>query len=132
MSRTTVAGAATELYDLLTTDANGTPETVLSTAGVTKVYPRDPGAGGVVKPCSVTLQYAGWTPTDWRFAVRVYINDANDLTAQDRMISVTTALDSLLRDGAAFGPSQGEVGWEDEIKSWVAVSEVMVGREDGF
>lgn len=134
MSRTTIAGAATELYDALSTDANGTPEASLASAGVVKIYPKEPGASGVVGPAAVTIQFTGWDPTNWLFAVRYYVSDSDNLVAQNRIIAIVAAADALLRDGVAFGPSQGTVEII-ELPSgivWVANTEVTVGREDGF
>jgi hypothetical protein len=132
LSRTTIAGAATELYNSLTVDDDGNPEASLVTAGVAKVYPFEPGASGVAKPASITLTFAGWDPTNWRWTVRVYVGDQNPLVAQDMMVAIVSAADALLRDGVAFGPSEGDVQWLDEVQTWMASSEVLVGREDGF
>ena len=130
MSRTTFQGALAELYATLTT--NGHPITTLSTAGVAKVYPAEPGAGGWVKPCSVTLEPAGITPTEWEVAVRVYVDDQYADRAQDLLIDATVAVGDALRDAAAFGPDQWQMGWQADLGCRVAMTEVQVGREDGF
>lgn len=132
MARTTFQNALTELYGLLASDANGTPRTGISTAGCAKVYSHEPGAGGIVKPCSITLSPAGIDPTDWRVAVRVYAQDNNPAKCQDLIVDVTVAAGTLLAGGQGYGPDRWDYEFVDEIKAWVASSEVMVGREDGF
>jgi hypothetical protein len=132
LSRTTIAGAATELYNSLTVDDDGNPEQSLVDAGIVKVYPFEPGASGVAKPASITVMFSGWTPTEWRFQIRIYVTDTAPLVAQDIIQDTVTAVEALLKTGQAFGPDVGEIAWVDEIQAWVAMTESLVGREDGF
>jgi hypothetical protein len=132
MPNTTLTGATTALFDLLSNDDDGNPVQSLGDAGVVKVYPMEPGATGVAFPCSVTIQFAGWTPTDWVFNVRIYVADLHPLIAQDLIEAAYTAVDAALKAGAFVGPSAGDVQWVEEIKTWVAGGPVMIGREDGF
>ena len=130
MARTTFQNTLTELLALLA-DTDGNPVSSLSTAGVKKVYPHEPGATGVVKPCSVTIDPAGMDPTEWRIMLRVYVSgDLPPEASQDRLIDVPVAIDALLTAG--YGPSRWEFAWDDEIQARVALCELMVGREDGF
>lgn len=131
MSRTTFQNALAEMYDLLASDAGGTPRTSLANAGCVRVLAYDGGAGGVAKPCGVTLSPAGMEPTDWTIAVRVYVSDQDPARAQDLLIDNTVAVDLLLAAGAGYGPSRWVFAWDETI-GWFASSEVMVGREDGF
>jgi hypothetical protein len=132
LARTTLQATLAELFALLSTGTDGTPETALVDAGCTKVYPHEPGATGVVKPCSVTISPAGIEPLDWRIAVRVYVDDQHPERAQDLLIEVPVAVDSLLKPGLGYGPSRWDMGWVEEIGCWAATCELMVGREDGF
>lgn len=132
MARTTLQNTLSELYGLLASDANGTPRTSLSTAGCSKVYDKEPGAGGWVKPCSITMAPVGLEPTEWTIALRVYVDDQYGERAQDLMVDVTVAADILLAGGQGYGPSRWDMGWSPELNCWVSMSTVMVGREDGF
>lgn len=132
MSRTTYQTAIAEMVALLA-DTSGVPVTALSTAGAVKVFDHEPGAEGWLHPCSVTLSPAGMEPTDWLVAVRVYVDGkVVAATAQDLLVDVSVKVDQLLRDGVAFGPSRWAFGWEPNLGCWVAQSDVMIGREDGF
>lgn len=130
MSRTTLQNTLTEMFGLLASDAVGTPVASLSTAGCVKVYPHEPGAGGVVKPCSVTISPAAIRPTDWMVAVRVYVDDQYPDRAQDLVVDVPVAVSALLVPG--YGPDEWDMGWQPELGCWLASSLVTVGREDGF
>jgi hypothetical protein len=132
VSRTTLQNTLTEMYGLLASDANGTPVTALANAGATKVYPHEPGAAGVVKPCGVTISPSAIEPLEWGVALRVYVADLTPDKAQDLLIDVPVAIDALLAAGQGYGPSNWEMGWEQDIGCWAAVSTLRVGREDGF
>lgn len=132
MSRASFQGALAEVFALLASDANGTPEAPLVTAGVAKVYDAEPGAAGWVKPCSVTVAPSGITPTDWTVEVRVYVDDQYAARAQDLLVDATVAVDALLKTGEAFGPSQWDMGWQPPLECWLARCTLQVGREDGF
>lgn len=129
MSRTTFQNTLTELFALLA-DTNGVPVATLASAGVVKVYPHEPGATGVVKPCSVTLSPSMIDTLDWQITIRVYVADTTPAAAQDLCIDVPVTIDGLLTAG--FGPSRWEIGWQPEIGCWLATSVLAVGREDGF
>lgn len=132
MSRTTFQNALAELFALLA-DTNGVPVASLSTAGAVKVYPHEPGAAGWQNPCSVTLSPGGIDPTDWVVTVRVYVaGTVLPATAQDLLIDVTVCVGDLLFDGVGYGPDRWAFQWVTELDCWVASSEVMIGREDGF
>lgn len=131
MARTTLQNALSELHGLLASDTSTyTPQSSLSTLGVVRVYPHEPGASGVSKPCSVTISPSGMEPTEWRITIRVYVDDQDPARAQDLLIDVPVAIDQLLPSG--YGPSRWEMGWDPDIKCWAAVEELMVGREDYF
>jgi len=131
VSRTTYQNALAELFGLLA-DANGNPVASLASSGAVKVFPHEPGAGGWVKPCSVTMWPSGMTPYDWTVTLRVYVADVDPATAQDLLIDNAVVIDSLLLTGAGYGPSNWAFGWSPELGCYVGTSEVMVGREDGF
>lgn len=132
MSRTTFQNALTELFGLLA-DSNGVPVASLSSAGVAKVYPHEPGATGWTHPCSLTLWPAAILPVDWRVTLRLYVaGKVEPATAQDYLIDSAVATDALLLTGAGYGPSNWEFGWSPELDCYVGTSDVMIGREDGF
>lgn len=132
MSRTTLQNTLTELYGLLASDANGTPRTSLATAGCAKVYDREPGAGGWVKPASITMFPSGLEPTEWTVDLRVYVDNQYGERAQDLLVDVTVAADVLLAAGAGYGPSRWDMGWSPDLDCWVSTCTLQVGREDGF
>jgi len=130
VSRTTIANTLAEIVALFGA-ADGTPVAALTAAGVTHVYGFEPGAGGVKKPCSVTVAFSGLDPTDTLFTVRVYVSgDTPPTTAQDLLIASVDACDDALLGGVGFGPSAWDVGWVAELGAWIAVSQVRAGRED--
>lgn len=131
MSRTTLQNTLAELFTLLAA-TDGTPVASLATAGCSKVYPHEPGASGVVKPCSVTIAPTRIEPTDWTITLRVYVQDLHPEKAQDLLVDVPVAVSNLLLSGVGYGPDRWEMGWDPDIGCWAAISEVMVGREDGF
>ena len=132
MSRTTLQNTLTELYGILSSDAVGTPVASLATAGCVKVYPHEPGAGGVVRPCSVTIDVASIDSLDWGIAVRVYVSDQDPARAQDLKINVPVAVDALMTAG--YGPSRWSFDVADLSTGIIhlATCELAVGREDGF
>jgi hypothetical protein len=130
MSRTTLQNALAELYGLLA-DSDGNPVATLSALGVAKCYPHEPGAGGWVKPCSITLFPSGIEPTEWTISVRVYVaGDVPPAEAQDFLIDVPVAVMDLLTAG--YGPDRWQMGWNIDLDCYLAMSEIVVGREDGF
>lgn len=132
MSRTTFQNALAELFALLA-DTDGNPVATLATAGAVKVYPFEPGAQGWAHPCSVTLSPSGIDPTDWIVTARVYVGGkVLPAAAQDLLIDVTVCVGDLLFDGVGYGPDRWAFQWVTELDCWVASSEVMIGREDGF
>ena len=132
MTRTTFQNAMAELFDVLTIDDNGTPESSLGDAGCRKVYDHEPGAGGWVKPCAITLSPAGIEPLEWLIALRVYVDDQYGPRAQDLLVEVAVAAGALLRDAVGYGPDRFDFGWATDLGCWVGTSTLAVGREDGF
>ena len=130
MARTTFQNTLAELA-LLLGDASGNPVASLLAAGCAHVYPHEPGAAGWTKPCSVTLTPSAIEPTDWQISVRVYVaGDVAMDVAQDKLIDVAVAVGQLLTAG--YGPDRWQFGWQPDLDCWVGLSEIMVGREDGF
>lgn len=131
MSRTTLQNTLAELYGLLA-DTNGNPVSSLASAGCKKVYPHEPGATGVAKPCSVTMHPSRIEPREWVITLRVYVADLTPAEAQDLLVDVPVTVGTLLKAGQSYGPDRWELGWDPDIGCWAAVGEVMVGREDNF
>ena len=130
MSRTTFANALDELFGLLSA-AGTAPKQDLLDAGVRFVLDHEPGAAGVPKPCSVTMEPAGIDPTDWMVRVRVYVaGELPPKTAQDLLVNAAVATAAVLKTGVGYGPLSWQMGWNDEIAAYVAVSDVAIGRED--
>ena len=132
MSRTTLANALDEMFGLLSASGQ-TPVASLVSAGVRVVLDHEPGAAGVPKPCSVTMEPAGIDPTEWIIRVRVYVaGELPPKTAQDQLMAAVVALDAVLKAGEGYGPSSWQMGWNEELGCSLAFSDVQVGREDGF
>lgn len=132
MSRTTFQNSLAEVFGVLAADAAGTPEAALVTAGCKRVYDVEPGASGWLKPCSMTVAPEAIDPEFWMIAVRVYVDDQYGARAQDLLVDVTVAADSLLKAGEGYGPSRWALGWQPDLSCWLATTSLMVGREDGF
>ena len=131
MSRTTLADALDEMFGLISATGGQTPVASLVSAGVQKVLDHEPGAAGVPKPCSVTMEPAGIEPTDWLVRVRVYVaGELPPKTAQDLLVNAVVATAAVLKAGVGYGPLSWQMGWNDEIAAYVAVSDVAIGRED--
>ena len=131
MSRTTLANALDEMFGLISATGGQNPVASLVSAGVQKVLDHEPGAAGVPKPCSVTMEPAGIEPTDWMVRVRVYVaGELPPKTAQDLMVNAVVATAAVLKAGVGYGPLSWQMGWNDEIGAYVAVSDVAIGRED--
>lgn len=131
MSRSTLAGALAELNALLVTTGT-TPAASLSSAGVTLVLGREPGAEGVPSGCTVTLDVSGMDPAEWALRIRIYVTDNPTGSVQALRISSMTAVDALVRSGQGFHLARWETGWAPELGCWLAAADVMVGREDYF
>lgn len=132
MSRTSLQNTLAELFALLA-DGDGNPVASLAALDVSKVYPHEPGASGWLHPCSVTLFPSAIEPTDWTITTRVYVDGSlTPAVAQDFLIDVPVAVGDLLAAGQGYGPDRWALGWADELGCYIAASEVMVGREDGF
>ena len=130
MARTTFQNALAELFALLA-DTNGNPVTSLAVAGCVKVYPHEPGSAGVTAPCALTISPSGIEPTDWVVTLRIYVGGkVLPATAQDLLIDTTVAIGDLI--DVAYGPDRWAFNWLPELDAWVASSDVMIGREDGF
>ena len=130
MSRATFAAALDEMFGLLSASGQ-TPVSSLVSAGVRVVLDHEPGAVGVPKPCAVTMEPAGIDPTEWLVRVRVYVaGELPPKTAQDTLVSAVVAVAAVLKAGVGYGPLSWQMGWNEEIGAHVAVSDVLVGRED--
>ena len=91
----------------LLANTNGVPNATMTAAGCAHVYDHEPGASGVMKPCSVTVSPSGMDPEFWLIRQRVYVT--GDLPAdrgQDTLIAVMVAVDGLM--DAYCGPSNWE------------------------
>jgi hypothetical protein len=125
----TYANSITHIADLYRQSAAGVPKSSLITAGCAHVYDHEPGAAGVVKPCSITVSPAGMNTDFWLVRVRVYVTgDIPAEKGQDTLVAVMVAADALADEYA--GPSVWESAWIEEIGMWVAGNDLMIGRED--
>lgn len=132
MSRATFADAIDEMYGLLSANPPA-PVQSLADAGVVRALDYEPGANGWLKPCTVTLWPSRITPEFWMVGVRVYVApELSPRAARDLLLSATVAVDAALKAGEGYGPSDWTLGWQDTLDCYLASSEVMVGREDGF
>ena len=134
MAATSLVDAKADLYARLCANTvRGTPAATLTT--ISRVYDHEPNAGEIAKPTSITLMTASVDPEYFRFQLRIYCADATQDITQDRLDSAIDQVDTILGRNANdpyFGPSQWAVDYVDEIGAWLAVSEVLVGREDYF
>jgi len=113
----------------LLANTSGVPNVSMVAAGCAHVYDHEPGASGVLKPCSVTVSPAGMTPEFWLIRTRVYVTgDLDPKKGQALLIDVMNAVDDLM--DAYCGPSNWESAYIDEIEMFVAGNDLMIGRED--
>ena len=127
MARTAFDASITELYNLLASDAIGTPRVT----GVTKVYDYEPNNKNAVKPVMVTITPDSMTPTHWRVALRVYQTlDIDAATAQSNIVDMVVGIDNLITSG--FGPSEWtfEINTDQPINAIVATNILEIIRAD--
>ena len=117
------ATAVSELFDLFATDADGNPETALSSAGVVRVFKGEPTSGQAPKPCFVTVAANSATPFEYVIDVRIYcsLDGPDPSAAHTRLLAVIDALEGLI--SVLYGPNNWEIGVADELGAYVATSQ---------
>lgn len=132
MARTSLAEAKTEMFERLVADAGAWTVDIGD-----HVYGHEPKPGDIGSPYAVTVSTAGMGPTDYRIAVRLYATgEVGAERAQTDLDSLMIDVDFTLADptlGRAFGASDWDVEWIEDIACFVATCEFEIGREDpGF
>lgn len=96
--------------------------------GVDAVYDHEPHTE-TSGPCYVTVELEGLTSTDQLWAVRVYSQTAD--SPEDAASTLDVALGSVddrLAE-STFGPSEWQVGYEDNVSAVVAKAVLRLPRE---
>lgn len=131
MAATSLSGARSDLFALLTSDATtGAPWASLT--AVTKVYKYEPLPGDILKPVSITILTVGMDPEYFGFELRIYAADGANAQTQANLDTAIEQVDARLRASAEFGPSEWAIDWADELGAWVARTSLKAGREDYF
>lgn len=126
MATNTFVACISDLFNVLASDSVGTSRV----SGVTKVYAYEPANHQSLKPVVVTISPAGMTPYDWTIALRVYqTTDVDPAAAQSNIISMTTAIDSLLFS-TVYGPSNWTFDLNNDLGVIVATAILEVGRTE--
>lgn len=116
MSRTTLAGARTELKALLDT-----------VTGV-EVLDHEPHAVNAQTNPVVTIFCDGYNTGDWRFTIRVYSNAATDRDAQIQLDTILPAIEHALN--SSWGPISWDIGFLEPLDKVIASLPIVAGRED--
>lgn len=97
--------------------------------GVGKVLDHEPLPDRLPRPTAITISPAGFTATDWRTAVRLYVDTRSDVEkAQDTLDDLALAADNALDD--VFARSQWDVEFSPELEAFVATTILESPRED--
>jgi hypothetical protein len=129
MGATSIANARSTLYALLCSNTTtGAPHSTLT--AVTRIYDHEPMAGDIIKPVSVTLLLRSVDSDFFYFDLRVYATDGTQAITQARIDVALQQIDARLSTTAEHGPSNWTCDWLEDIAAWMAVSQVLVPRED--
>lgn len=130
MTPTSLAAAKTDLYNLLASDANGTPKTAMAAAGVSKVYGYEPGHSDIVAGTPVTILSSRLGAEEFEFAVRIYQTLDHIHNAQDTLDAAVWAADAALSASAEFQRSDWQIAYDQSTGTLVAQTLVICGRQD--
>lgn len=129
MARTSITATKAELFALLATGSDGTPQSGLSP--LERIFDHEPYPQDGAKPYWLTIATAGQTPTDWVIAMRIYGDGTvGAKEVQDNIDALTSAVMAKLT--GPYGDSMWEIDWVDEIGCFVATCLLEVGREDDW
>jgi hypothetical protein len=115
VSTTSLSDARTELYGLL---QNVTGVTVLD---------HEPRAITAQEPV-VTIFCDGYSPTEWRFTIRVYSVATTDQTAQIQLDTLCPAVEDAL--DSTWYAIEWTIAYSEQLDILVASLPIMATRED--
>lgn len=115
MSVTTLSNARSDLFALLGTVAN------------VEALNYEPRAVNSRLPV-VTVFCDGYTPTQWRFTIRVYSAAADDQTAQLQLDTICPAVEDALDSN--WGPIDWSIAYSEQLDVLVASLPITAVRGD--
>lgn len=127
-----LAAARDALYELLATDADGSPTPELLGLGVERVYKYEPIR--TEARLAVVIVAEGMTPTEYVLAVTIYRglskNDIDGDAAQRDIDDVVMVVDQLIGEAAVYGPSIFTIRYDRELGQFLAETRLEAPRED--
>lgn len=129
MAPTSFAAAKTDLYNLLASDANGTPKTSIS-AYVSKVYGYEPAHSDIIAGTPVTILSSRLGALEFELAVRIYQTLDHPKNAQDNLDAAVSAVDAALNASAEYQRSDWQIAYDTNVNALIAQTLVVCGRQD--